>query len=88
MRMDLRVSGNAFCSALAVAMLGTLLMSFFHQVLEFQVFYILLGMASAMPVVPRGLKLLRGPPLVSGRAQELDRPALVISLSPSGQRLP
>ena len=86
MRIDVRTSGRAFCAALAVAMLGTLLIAFFHQLLDFQVFYMLLGLASALPVVPQGLTSLRGFLGAGGRTEVAVRPVVVLSHDPVQRR--
>jgi O-antigen ligase len=52
-RIDPRPQARNYYAAVAVSMAGSLGLAMFHQLLDFQMFYILLGIATAAPVLPR-----------------------------------
>lgn len=56
--IDPRGVAAEFYSTLILAMLAALMFSMFHQLLDFQLFYVLLGMCLATPMLPRGLRLI------------------------------
>jgi hypothetical protein len=57
-RLDPRPLASQFYAAIAIGMIAALMLSMFHQILEFQMFYVLLGMALGAPMLPRGWRVV------------------------------
>jgi hypothetical protein len=74
MRLDSRPLAVQFYGVIGIGMAAALMLSMFHQLLEFQMFYIILGMALSAPTFPQGWRLVRraGTPVAIHRLRRVN----------------
>jgi hypothetical protein len=77
-RLDPRPLAAQFYWAIGIAMGAALMLSMFHQLLEFQMFYIVFGMALSAPTLPAGWQLAgqAGTPVPIRRVRRVRRVAV------------